>query len=284
MKELDRNTAFFKTLILISKPDLVRLRSVIHSDPAVKIGSTDEMSINEAFVSEITTFTKVSKAEVEEATKECESDPISKRLNAVIKHVQEKKDVKAEEEKKPQKSKKVEETKGEIEKLDAVGGDQEIPDVDSIDEDHHKMNVLKVEDDPLLLYGLDNNAFLASKINELASFADNNYNPPAAAAAPSEINLFTKVYNIDPDTVLVEYIKTLTDLYKELCRKTISSFFQGLSIENLFDFIFKNNENTQRFLSYVLMKGNEAAESLVKNKNSVLYDAFISFIENMIKS
>jgi hypothetical protein len=280
---LDKNTAFFKTLILVSKENISNLKKLIISDPEVKVASNDEMSLHQTFINEMSVFCNLEKSELEKALENQENATLPSKISTVIKSLSEVKDKKKEED---EKKKKEESKLARADTKSAALGllATEALKVHQETKAAHSKNELKIEDDPYYLYGLDNNPYLTSNINELAAFADNNYNPPQNQSKESKQEMFSKVYLLSEDTIIIDYLKTLATFYKQLCRKTISSFFQGLSLENLFDFIFKNEENMTRFQSYVLMKASEANATHVKTKNEEQINDFIDLVVNMAKS
>ena len=269
LKEKDKNCAFFKTIVLVSNTNLEKLRQIINIDPAVKIASDDEMSLNDAFISELTTFCKVSKSEVEKALKGNEEATFELKVSSVIKYFETKKNDKE------SKEDDTEEVKNKVqETTEIVNKAEKTETSDDVKEENKQSKGLRIEDDPMYCYGCDNSSHLDSLVNQLASFEDNNFVPVNNQSKDAAIDLFEKVYSLNHETVLVDYMKTLADFYKELCRKTVSSFFQGLSIDSMFDFIFKSEENKNRFIKYILIKGSDAVSSYSTTQDESYLDDF----------
>ena len=277
LKEKDGNVAFFKTIMLVSNKSLEKLRQVINEDPAVKVGSTDEMSLNDAFISELTTFCGVSKKEVDKAIKGNEDATFEFKVSSVVKYLNSRKNDKDSKHEKDEESK--EEVKESVE-IDQI----ESTETKKVKKEAKGTKEVRIEDNPLHLYGCDNDSHLDSLISQLGSFEDNNFIPVNNQNNDAEVDLFEKVYNVSHEAVLIEYMKTLADFYKELCRKTVSSFFEGLSIESMFDFIFKSDENMSRFIKYILIKGSEAVTNYSKMQDESYLDEFCEIIEGMVAS
>jgi len=258
LKTVNKNLAYFKSIVLVDRSDINTLIEILECDPEVKTGSTDEMNLHETFISEITTFGGFNEKEIKKILRGNESVSLSVKVGLVTKWIN---------------SKKKEENKEEIkeENKEESKRDQE----DSEDEDPE-------ENDPLTVYGIETHEKLESKVNELAAFDNNNFNMAVDAQNASKDDLYTKVYMIRMGDIHFEYTKTLATYYKQLCRSTISTFFNELAIEDILDIMNVEKEVTKKFISYVLMKGNEAAIIRLKSKDQQPVNDFMAMFTKLI--
>ena len=95
--------------------------------------------------------------------------------------------------------------------------------------------------------------------------------------------MYSKVYEIKGNDLIGEYVITLASLYKQLSRKTLSSFFSQLSLEKLLEIILENEENFELLMKYIQIRGNEAVNDKNQSGNSEGYDNFLNLIKKIIE-
>ena len=262
LKTTNKNIAFFKSIVLVDRKDICSLIELLENDPKVKVASTDEMNLNETFISEITVFGGFNEKEVKKVLRGNESTNLSQKVALITKWMKD--------------SKRKEENKEEMKEEDQ----KQTEDTKKIDSDSEEDD--PEENDPLTIYGLESHEKLESKVNELAAFDNNNFNMAVDVQHASKDDLYTKVYSIKINDIHLEYTKTLATYYKQLWRSTISTFFNELAIEDILDIIWIEKEVTKKFINYILMKGNEAAIIKIKSKDSKPIDDFMIMFNKLI--
>lgn len=128
---------------------------------------------------------------------------------------------------------------------------------------------------------LETNSTITANVNNLSEFANNNYNSQTQSKT-NKGELFSKAYQINQNDIMGVYRTTLSALYKQLCRKTISSFFEQLSLEKLLGIILTNEENFEMFLKYVLIRANEAVQFKIQSGNKTHYEEFLTMFKNIL--
>lgn len=197
LKIVDRNLAYFKSIVLVDHNDIEDLKRILELEPKVRTGSTDEMNLHETFISELSTFGGFNEKEIKKVLRGNESTTLSQKVSLVTKWMKDSKQIK-------------EENKEEVKEEEFKVHDDIKKDDSDSEEDDPK------ENDIMTVYGLENNEKLQSKINELAAFDNNNFNMAVDVPNLSKDDLYTKVYNIRINDIHLEYTKTLASYYKQL--------------------------------------------------------------------
>jgi hypothetical protein len=216
--DIDKETAFFKSIILLDKKEYDICKKIMSEDPKINRGSTDDMDIHQTFIAELTTICKFDKKVLDELFKGKETDIFSKKISILNdwikknKAKEEKKEENKEEEKKEEVKEAKEESKKEASTIIDIGGDK-----DSSKEPAAKKP--NIQDDPLKTFGLMINSSLISNLDKIKEQIQANYNPPATTNNSSQVNLFEKVYTIKENSIIGDYLLTLSSFYKQLCRK-----------------------------------------------------------------
>ena len=135
LKTINKNIAFFKSIVLVDRKDICSLIELLENDPKVKIASTDEMNLNETFISEITTLGRFNEKEVKKVLRGNESTNLSQKVALITKWM---KDSKRKEENKEEMKEEDQKQTEETKKID----------LDSEEDDPE-------ENDPLTIYDLE---------------------------------------------------------------------------------------------------------------------------------
>lgn len=249
----DKKVAYFKTVILLNHNSFVHLQEVIEVGVKVKRASSADMTDHEQLCNEIETFLNISKEDSKEIFKDKETAPLTDKITAFSSWVRKRNG--------DDKEDKKEDKKKEDEKKDVV-------------KDYNPLAYVTS-------FGLLNNEQLRNNMGELSSYASNNYSsdPPITT---KKGELYDKVYQIKPDDVIGEYTNTLSSLYKQLCRKTLSSFFANLSLEKLLDIVLISEENFDLFTKYIQIRGNDAVKDKRVSGSKVEYDNFLNLMQKII--
>mmetsp|Transcript_38837 Transcript_38837/g.38400 ORF Transcript_38837/g.38400 Transcript_38837/m.38400 type:complete len:224 (+) Transcript_38837:231-902(+) len=223
------------------------------------------MSMNETFVAEISNFLGIDRAEVREAIKGNEGDPLSKKVTALTKKLEEKysknKDDKEEEEKK--------------EKVENDDGDEWF---------NLKNIEFEQDNNSTQGYGLNTDPKFSEIVDTLAAYDSGNYSLEADSEKNTQYNIYEKVYKKLNSDVESEYLKTLSFYYKQLCRKCISAFFQELNMKEVLKLVQETSGSLDKFMSYILIKGNEAAMTMHNTKETKQLEEFEALISKLIKT
>jgi hypothetical protein len=286
--KLDKEVGYMKSIVLMRRKDLEDLQTLVSTSPKIKFGSTDDMSIHESLIGELTTFCNFDRKEIEELYKGKEEENMSEKIKLLLEWNKNKDKEENKEEKKEEEESKEEVHKKLKEETDLQDIDENLP----ITEDNQsKILNQYLEDDPELdevdknpyrIFGLDTNKTLQDNIKELANYADNNYNANIKPKTYSKGELFSKVYNINPNSIYSDYLKTLHSLYKHLCRKTLVSFFSHMEITNILNTITYSSQNLSKFLKFFTIRVNEAVNVKLHSNNQYVYDNFIDILEKLI--
>jgi hypothetical protein len=237
---------YFKSIILLENHEFQSLQELLENGPKFKVIDTKGLDEHDVMLKELETYCGFEKSKLEEIFKENEKESISKKVTLLVQACKEEK-------KEDEKDKKKEEKKEE--------------------EDDSKLDQLLTE--------LESHSTLTGNISNLSEFANNNYNSQAQSTA-NKGDLFSKVYKINESDIIGSYRNTLAGFYKQLCRKTISSFFEQLSLEKLLGIILTNEENFDMFLKYVQIRGNEAVQFKIQSNNKVQYEEFLEMFKKIL--
>jgi hypothetical protein len=263
-KEINKQLAYFKSIVLIDAINVEKLNEIVRTDPDVKTGSNDEMNIGDTFISEISTFCDFEPKELREILIGTEANNLTKRVNALIRHLKNK-DNKEEEKK--------EENKGE-QKEEEVDDNWFRPEEFTFDEDNDFTHA----------YGLNSDKKFSDVVDQLAAYDSGNYNLDNAQSNDNEVDLYESVYNCSTNDVETEYLSTLSSYYKQLCRLTISAFFKELNMKEIISLVQSTSGSLEKFLSYMLIKGNDAAITEYTTKDNSLSNEFEILIEKLVKT
>ena len=260
LKRIDKKLAFFKTIILIDKPEIAKFLDIIHSDPEVNTPSNDKMNLNETFIAEISEFLKIEVSEIKETLKGLEDRGISHKIEAVISKL-----------KKVDKKEDKKENKKEMKKES---------------EDWYHLEDIEFEKDNnyIQAYGLHTNENFGEIVNQLGAYESGNYNLDAGEEKKNNVDIYEKVYKYQASDVEAEYLPTLKSFYKQLCMKCISSFFKELNIKEIMTLVKETSGNLDKFISYLLIKGNDAAMAYYNTRETKLLDEFESLMEKLVKT
>jgi hypothetical protein len=263
-KGINKQLAYFKSIVLIDAINIKKLTEISRTDPDVKTGSNDEMKIGDTFISEISTFCNFEPKELKEILIGTEANNLEKRVCTLIKHLKNKD--KKEEEKK-------EKNKGE-QKEEEVDDNWFRPEEFNFDEDNDFTHA----------YGLNSDKKFSDIVAQLGAYDSGNYNLDNAESNDNEVDLYEKVYNCSTNDVETEYLGTLSSYYKQLCRLTISAFFKELNMKEIISLVQNTSGSLEKFLSYMLIKGNDAAITEYTTKDNSLSNEFEILIEKLVKT
>ena len=260
LKKIDKKLAFFKTIILIDKPEIAKFLDIIHSDPEVNTPSNDKMNLNETFIAEISEFLKIEVSEIKETLKGLEDRGISHKIEAVISKL-----------KKVDKKEDKKENKKEMKKES---------------EDWYHLEDIEFEKDNnyIQAYGLHTNENFGEIVNQLGAYESGNYNLDAGEEKKNNVDIYEKVYKYQASDVEAEYLSTLKSFYKQLCMKCISSFFKELNIKEIMTLVKETSGNLDKFISYLLINGNDAAMVYYNTRETKLLDEFELLMEKLVKT
>jgi alpha-tubulin suppressor-like RCC1 family protein len=294
--KVNRDIAYFKTIVLLEKEDYDELKLILSEDPKVKKGSTDDMELHQTFVSELTTFCKFEKEELDKLFEGKEHETFSAKLSILndwIKENSKDKEEVKEESKEEAKEESKEETKEES-KEDPKEETKEEPKEETKEEiigqakeedkaeDEPKIEEDSPENNPLTTFGLENVGDFSTNLNELCNYGDSSYNTQTTSKTNRE-ELQSKVYSVNERNIINDYLTTLATLYKQLCRKTITSFFNQMPLESIFEIVLTEKESYDQFLKYMMIIANEAVKSKINSNNDVAYTEFLAMTKKMIE-
>jgi hypothetical protein len=250
----DKKLSYFKSIVLLNHTNFERLSSMLNEGVKIKQVASHHMTDHEMLCEELRTFCNFDDQKLNEIFKDKETEDLREKIKLLADYSNKKKDeVKKEEEKKEDKKEK----KEEDEKIEYQ------------------------EDGYLNCFGLEQNEQLRTNLGELSSYASNNYTS-ATTVTNQKGDLFSKVYDIKTNDLIGEYINTLTPLYKQLCTKTVSSFFDQLSIEALLEIILTNEESFGLFIKYIQLRGSEAVTINKTTKNAGPLNNFLELLSKII--
>ena len=265
-KELDKKTAYLKTIVLIDKMDITKMKEVLSGDINVTSPSTDDMDLDETVIAEMTTFCGFKKEELNEFMKGTEGLPLSKKIQKLaesLKKEENKKDNKKEEGKAEAKDVSKEEVKTHGKEEDKKEGDNQ--DDDNDEDASFQQTPYNTEYDYTQLYGLQNDEKFEKKINELAAYDSNNYSLDENKEKEEKLNFFSKVYKDISGDLEVEYLETLTKYYKQMCKENVSQFIEELKINDILKLVLSTSRNLKKFAKYILREGQEAVTSYLSS-------------------
>ena len=237
--------AYFKSIILIDETNFDGLQSLLRDGPKMKIPDTKGLDDHQSLCKELETFCGFEKSKLDEIFKENENEPLTTKVKLLAQNC--KKDDKKEEDKKDEK----EEDEKELGEIDES------------------------------LTQLSSHAFLEANMNGLRDFGNNNYNNQSQSKTLKG-TLYNKVYEIEGADIIGVYKKTLASLYRTLCRRTLSSFFEQLSLENLLSIILTKKENFEMLLAYIQIRGNDAVKMKQSSNKIAQYDEFLEMFKKIL--
>jgi hypothetical protein len=238
---------YFKSIVLLDSIDFDDIHDLLANGPKVKLPETKGLDEHETMLKELELFCNFERSKLEEIFKDNEKESLSKKVNILTQACKENK----QEDKKEDKKKDEEEDKDDGE-------------VDQI------------------LSALESNSNLNTNLSNLSEFANNNYDNQAVSSV-SKGALYDKAYNNSEADVMGTYKTTLAAFYKQLCKKTISSFFEQLSLEKLLEIILKDEENFEMFLKYIQIRANEAVKFKISSNNKVQYEQFLTMFKKILE-
>ena len=134
----------------------------------------------------------------------------------------------------------------------------------------------------VLLDSLTQNTNILSNISGLSESSAQNYQSQSSTNV-SKGELFSKAYNVSKKDLKGELRSTMTSYHNQLCRKTLSSFFDQLPLEDLLKILSSNNENVEMFIKYIQIRGNEAANIKHTSKNKEQFENFLALVKNILQ-
>jgi hypothetical protein len=285
--EANKEVAFFKSIVVLSKTNFDHIKELVNDDPKFKRGSTDDMDAHETFLTELETFCNFDRSKLDNLFKGKEGESLSRKVSLLAEWTKNKGNEEKKEEQKEEVKEEVKQEQPEV--TEEIIGDHKQDEgkftkiLISILDIQYEENWDNMDSNPLEIFGLENNNNITSNINELTNYANNNYSSSSHANVTKKGELCQKVYTIKENTIYGDYILTLSSFYKQLCRKTLSTFFKELPLEQILECILIDRENFEKFMHYLQIKANEAITVKQKTNNSVLYDNFMSLLEKTIK-
>ena len=286
MVEKDVETAYFKSLVLISTSDFKQVKSFLEKDPKVKTINTTGLSSHQKFVKEMVEFGGFNEKDLAKILKDNEDSSLSKKTNLISDWCKE------QEEKKEKKEEDKEESKT-AKKLPVTGLAANVIDEDVIDtsskktlskEEAKKEEAKDKEFDPDTIFGLENNEKFTKVFDSVASYGSTNYDDSANKQKKPRGALFTEVYKINKDNIEGEYCNAVGSYFTSMCRKTIISFFKISKIDSLLKMLLSSEKDTDNFIKFVKIIGNELTLSKINLIDDKPYDDLKNILSNVVKS
>lgn len=187
-----------KSIILMDNQEFENLLQLVVIGPLFKIPDTVNLSEHESLIVELQDYCKLDRSVLDQIFKNKESLTTYEKLSILNNY------------------------------LTQVANNQPYKDDEKVD------NITL--DTKSVLQDLPNCENLKTNLNELASYANNNYSSPTENKIRKG-ELYDKIYNLSKIDIYGTYLATLSTYYKQLCRKTVSSFFDQLDIENLLNMV-----------------------------------------------
>lgn len=237
---------YFRSIVIISHDDFESLLKVSDEGPKVKIPDTQNLSPHESLLVELETFCNFERSTLDEVFKGKEESNLAEKIRTLANYS----------------SKNKEESKNQQKK-------------------NENENVVYEETTKAISFLLLNDN-LRTNLNELGNYANNNYNSPSVNKAQKG-ELFLKAYNISSNDIIENYKNTLNGFYQQSCKKTLSSFFDHISLENLLEITLTTDENIEMFLKYIQLRGNDAVTLFKQANNKFAYDDFLKLLKKIIE-
>ena len=238
-----KNIHYFRSIVIISHDDFESLIKLNNEGPKAKIPDTQNLSPHESLLVELETFWNFQRNTLDEIFKGKEESNLGEKVRILSNF-----------------STKSKEENKKVEKKDEI-----------------QFNEVNKAISSLL-----SNEILRTNLAELSSYANNNYNsPPLNKAQKGE--LFSKAYNISSSGIIETYKNTLNGFYQQSWKKTLSSFFDHISLENLLEITLTSDENIEKFLKYIQLRGNDAVILYKQSNNRFAYDDFLKLLKKIIE-
>ena len=243
----DNTTTYFRSIIVIGHREFESLLWLVSEGPKVKVPETSSLNSHDAFCKELEVFCNYQRETLDEIFVGKETANLPEKIKLLVQHSS--KAEKKEEEKK-------EEKKKEDESFNSV--------TDGISK-------------------LINHENLRTNLNELANFQNSNYTSSSNEVKDQKGDLFTKIYNINSNEVMGNYKSSLVGLYQQSWKKTLSSFFDRISIDKLIDITLVSEESTEKLIQYIQLRGNDAVTLFKQTNNRIVYDNFLKLFKKIIE-
>ena len=233
-----------KSIVLMDNEEFENLLQLVVVGPLVKLPDTTNLNEHESLVIELEEYCKFDRSVINEIFKNKESMTTFQKLSIVNEYVMK------------------------------VANNQVYKNEEKVDE--------WINESKHLFETLSNSEILKNNLNELSNLANNNYSLPTENKIRKG-ELYEKVYNLSKTDIYGTYLITLATYYKQLCRKTVSSFFEQLDIENLLDVVWDSEHNKEIFIKYILIRGNEITGSKVTSTDNSAQTEFLNLITKIIR-
>lgn len=243
----DSTTTYFRSIIVIGHREFESLLWLVSEGPKVKVPETSSLNSHDAFCKELEVFCNYQRETLDEIFVGKETANLPEKIKLLVQHSS--KAEKKEEEKK-------EEKKKEDESFNSV--------TDGISK-------------------LFNHENFRINLNELANFQSSNYSSSSNEVKDQKGDLFTKIYNINSNEVMENYKSSLVGLYQQSWKKTLSSFFDRISIDKLIDITLVSEESTEKLIQYIQLRGNDAVTLFKQANNRIVYDNFLKLFKKIIE-
>ena len=289
----DSDLAYFRSVVLIGKSDYDNLKEFLEHDPQINVVNTTGLSAEEKFIKEMTEYGGFDEKTLREILKDSPDATLSQRTNLVAdwyKEQQEKKDTKEEEKKDEFADYSELGLKSEIQE-DVLSEDEwEIidpsanPRKSKVRKEKFDEDLQKPEFDEETIFGLEKNDKYTGIFTQVSTYGNVNYQDNQNKPKKPRGILSEKVYGIKPNNLEGDYLNAVGNFFTSMCRKTIMSLFKISNVDNLLNRLFYSSKDTQNFVKYVKIIGNELVISKLNLIDEKSYDEFKTILNNILTS